>query len=249
MSLTESRSPHPAADAITWHSQIASAFDERYHQSPVFRDRLRVWTRLIERYSKFDGTTVDAGCGTGALSEIAARHAGSLFAFDPSERMLSIASRKFCQQRNINLRRMSIAQLSRLTPLSADLVICSSVLEYLDKPLDAIETLKGHLKPSGTLIFSVPNRTSLYRRAERFAFYAFKRPRYLAFTNNRLGAIHLPTHLRRLGFDVVEQPLMGGIPILSSITRPFGLARFTDTLVAFVCRKQEAVDLENPNAI
>jgi trans-aconitate methyltransferase len=49
----------------------------------------------------------------------------------------------------------------------AALIVCSSVLEYLDDPLSVVRLAASKLGPEGTLLLSVPNRRSLFRALER----------------------------------------------------------------------------------
>ena len=59
--------------AISWHDSIAPAFRDGYVRSRGFRDRLRAWGNLIERYARPGDQVLDAGCGAGTLSFEAAR--------------------------------------------------------------------------------------------------------------------------------------------------------------------------------
>ena len=59
-------------------------------------------------------------------------------------------------------------------------MLCSSVLEYVEDLEGALDWLVERVKPGGTLLVSMPNGASLYRKAERLAFRLTGRPRYYA---------------------------------------------------------------------
>lgn len=78
-------------DAIDWHGMIARDFDAKYAVSRHFTERLLVWEDMIRRYCRTDSDVLDAGCGSGILSEAAARRAKSVVAFDGSAEMVALA--------------------------------------------------------------------------------------------------------------------------------------------------------------
>lgn len=59
-----------------------------------------------------------------------------------------------------------------------DLVICSSVLEYVRDYRAELANFARLLRPAGRLLVSMPNRASRYRLAETLVYAVTGRPRY-----------------------------------------------------------------------
>ncbi|GJL79801.1 MAG: hypothetical protein NPINA01_27900 [Nitrospinaceae bacterium] len=72
-----------------------------------------------------------------------------------------------------------------------DLIVGWQVLEHLHHPLQALQKMRGWLKPGGYLALSMPNTAS-------FEFNLFKRRWY---------ALHLPNHLYHFDTETVEKIL------------------------------------------
>lgn len=230
-------------DAADWHSRIAEQFDARYQYSPAFRERLQIWTDLIKRHAKPDGDALDAGCGSGVLSVVAAEHSRRVIAFDASAEMVRLAREKqtaASELSNVEFRELRMEQIADLGEEDFAIVLSSSVLEYLDDFSGALDALAARLIPGGTLIFTMPNMSSLYRKAERVAFRITRRPRYMAFVRSQPSDADIRRHLAARGFDVIETVVFSPAALLSWAARPLGLARFADNLIAYVCRKGSA---------
>ena len=78
-------------DAVDYHSDNAADFARQYEDSPLFRERLKVWSGLIGRYADPSRDTIDVGCGAGTLSAVAARHSRGVLGVDASATMLETA--------------------------------------------------------------------------------------------------------------------------------------------------------------
>lgn len=226
-------------DAANWHSAIAERFDGRYQRSASFRERLRVWEDLIGRHATPAGDTLDAGCGSGRLTMIAARCSRAVVAFDASPAMVRLARLNLAEGAEggrVEIRELQMAQLGSLADRSFALVIASSVLEYVDDFWAAVVSLASRLAPGGTLIFSVPNMASLYRQAERGAYRLTGRPRYMGFVRSQLDTRTIRAGLADRGLTVAEVAYYAPAPVLSWLARPLGLVHRADNLIAFVCR-------------
>lgn len=227
-------------DAVDWHSGIALRFDEGYTKSAAFMERLVVWRELIGRYARPGAPALDAGCGSGVLSFVAAQHMRSVLAFDASPEMIRIAREKQARSggiENVSFREMRMENLQALEGESFSLVMSSSVLEYLDDFWGAIDALSSLMAPDGALIFSVPNVQSLYRRLERMIFDMTGRPRYLAFVKFCFSHTEIAEGLKARGLTPVDVRYYAAAPLLSRPARAVGRADYADNLIAYVCRK------------
>ena len=96
---------------------------------------------------------VDAGGGTGGFAVPLARLGHSVTVIDPSPDSLAAAQRRAAEQ-NVPLRAIQgeAADLAALAgEQSADLVLCHSVLEYVDSPPAAMAAIAAVLRPGGAV--------------------------------------------------------------------------------------------------
>ena len=227
------------SDAIAWHTAIARSFADRYNHSSAFREREAVWRGLIGRYNKPGGMVLDAGCGNGVMAALAAEQAAHVLAFDASPAMLALAA-DTCRHQAAAKVELQLAAMGDRTLLQErffELILCSSVLEYLEDWWSAFDWLAAALAPGGTILFSMPNGNSLYRRAERVVFRLTGRPAYYRHVRTvpRLAEVEHGLHQR--GFVVDESRFYAGAPVLSPTLRAFCLARYSDTLFVVAARR------------
>jgi hypothetical protein len=96
---------------------------------------------------------VDAGGGTGGFAVPLAGLGHSVTVIDPSPDSLAAAQRRAAEQ-NVPLRAVQgeAADLATLAgEQSADLVLCHSVLEYVDSPPAAMAAIAAVLRPGGAV--------------------------------------------------------------------------------------------------
>lgn len=206
-------------DAVGWHDQIASDFDAGYSRSRAFRERFELWSDLIARHARRDDAVLDAGCGSGVFSRVAARHTASVVALDGSEAMIALAEQKARAEGlgNITHRVGLLDELAQWDAGQFDLILSSSVLEYVDDYQAAVCSFVRLLRPGGRLIISMPNADSLYRRLERLAFSLTGRPRYVAHLKSRSTPMQLGEMLARDGMTILETHYFAEPPLPSAI--------------------------------
>lgn len=108
-------------------------------------------------------TVLDAGCGTGEAASRLAPARFKVFATDVSTVMVGAATEQYPSIR-------ACAGNATALPFrdgSFDAVLSLGVLEYVPAFEQAIMEFRRVLKLGGTLIFSIPNRESLFRRLHR----------------------------------------------------------------------------------
>lgn len=202
------------ADAVDWHESIAESFQAGYDRSPRFRERLMLWRDLIARHVRPGDRVLDAGCGAGTFSFEAARVGASVEAIDGSAAMIDLARKR---QRELGLADIGF-DVALLDSLSAraegefDVVLSSSVLEYLPDLSTEVARLVRLLKPGGRLILSMPNRDSLYRKAEQVAFSLVGRPSYFAHVKSMTTEGELTALYRDLSLQPVERHFYAAPP-------------------------------------
>jgi 2-polyprenyl-6-hydroxyphenyl methylase/3-demethylubiquinone-9 3-methyltransferase len=226
-------------DAVDWHSRIATNFDAKYSHSPSFQERFQRWSELLRLYVNGASDVLDAGCGSGVFSEIAAKSARSVLGFDASAEMIAIANARKARAKLTNAT-FAVAPLGDQAVLGHrvfDIILCSSVLEYVDNYWVSFEWLAAALKPGGVILFSMPNGASLYRKAERLAHAATGRPAYYAYVKNTPRVGEVEAGLSRRGFKITSLQYYAPAPLLSPIARGVGRADLADNLFLIACER------------
>jgi 2-polyprenyl-6-hydroxyphenyl methylase/3-demethylubiquinone-9 3-methyltransferase len=228
-------------DAVTWHSRIALEFDAKYARSPAFKERIAVWSRLIEQFVDRNTDVLDAGCGSGVFSALASRRARSVFGFDASPQMIALAESRRQQEglANAAFRVAALEDSAVVAGRKFDVVLCSSVLEYVEDFWRAFDCLATALKPAGVLVFSFPNNASLYRKAERAAFRLTGRPAYFAHVRSVPSLDQVNGGLAARGLKVVAIRYYAAVPGLSAIARRIGRPDLADNLLVLACRRAD----------
>ncbi len=225
--------------AIDWHSNIAESFDSGYQRSARFAERLRVLGALIEQHLPDGGTFLDAGCGSGVFSLIAARRAAHVTGFDGSADMIALARAKPLPnvQAQVSFEVAELGEIAKFGPGEYDVVFSSSVLEYVEDLRNGLNAHAAMLRSGGVLIVSMPNGDSLYRLAERTVFEAIGRPRYLRYVRHMPRADELAQLVRRAGLQQLSTATFGAAPLLGPAMRALGMARKSDTLTVIAARR------------
>jgi 2-polyprenyl-3-methyl-5-hydroxy-6-metoxy-1,4-benzoquinol methylase len=228
--------------AVDWHSRVADQFDAKYRHNRGFAERLEAWERLIAAYSGPAQRALDIGCGSGVLLlPLAARNA-TVLGLDGSEEMLALARRRLeaAGAGNVQLIRGDLAALPALALPPFDLIVASSVLEYVPDLAATLRAIKALLKPQGRFIFSLPNRSSLLRKVEPLAHRLVGRPRYLAYVHTVMTAREIASALQVEGLKVCDTRFCSPTWLLSPVFRAIGRQAWSDNLVLTVCAREPA---------
>jgi 2-polyprenyl-6-hydroxyphenyl methylase/3-demethylubiquinone-9 3-methyltransferase len=229
------------SDAIAWHSEIASQFDANYARSPAFKERIAVWSRLTEQFVDRNADVLDAGCGSGVLSALASGRARSVVGFDASAQMIALAENRRRQEglTNATFCVAALEDASLIGGRKFDVVLCSSVLEYVEDFWRGFDCLAAALKPGGVLVFSIPNSLSLYRKAERLAFRLTGRPAYYAHVRCVPSLDRVNGGLAARALEVLAIRYYAAVPGLSAIVRRIGRPDLADNLLVLACRRAD----------
>ena len=223
-------------NAIDFHNDRALEFDGRYALSKAFQERFHVWTALFDRYIAATDQVIDLGCGSGIFSNYLARQGCIVTGIDGSEAMIALCK----QKRTSKTARFAVGTLplKTLTHLpEQDVVIMSSILEYLSDMTGMLEQARLLLKPNGLLLVSIPNRRSLYRKVERQLFRLVARPAYYQYIQNMATETTLNRQLTEAGFTPVETGYFSGQDPISRVLKPFMAAPYVNNLLVGVFRK------------
>ncbi len=123
-------------------------------RTAVIREVLRaVVTGLVAETGRSRLDIVDAGGGTGGSAVPLAGQGHTVTVIDPSPDSLAAAQRRAAEM-SVQLRAVQgdVGDLAAVVgEQGADLVLCHSVLEYVDSPAAAMTTVAGVLRPGGAV--------------------------------------------------------------------------------------------------
>ena len=229
-------------DAVAFHSEIAKDFHASYNDDPNRKERLVVWRRYISRFVTKGEKAYDVGCGSGMLTCEIAPYARQVIAIDGAAGMLEIA-RKTVAERGLG--NVEFKQ-SRLPPAStdglpvADIVISSSVIEYLDFVEGALEFIHAILKPGGVLLFSISNRNSIKRQAVKIFHRLTGRPRYFGLLKHFLSVEDIRAALEKTGFVFLESEYFDGKDRINSILGTVLPKKYSSNLILAAAHRADA---------
>jgi 2-polyprenyl-3-methyl-5-hydroxy-6-metoxy-1,4-benzoquinol methylase len=225
--VTESKRPdgHRLGDAI----EISGDYQARALRSD--RAAQRFWHeakfRLIERIGlpAKDDRVLDAGCGSGTISDFLSRHAGQVVAIDSNPAAIGYAAKTF-QAPNLQFKLGQFDDLRDEQPF--DKIYCIEVIEHLyENQVTEILSLFHRLaNPGGTVLLTTPNYRSLWPLIERlldaFGLVATldKAQHVTHFTKSKLVRI-----CEQAGWTVEQIGTFNGIaPFLAPLSRPLALS-------------------------
>ncbi|MEW6447703.1 MAG: methyltransferase domain-containing protein [Bacillota bacterium] len=108
---------------------------------------------------------LDAGCGTGNLTQELVARGANVTGVDVSAAMLKIARKKMKEGKAVFLR-ADVASLP-FAPESFDAAVCFTVLEFTRKPEEALRELWRVIKPGGRMVIGMLNRLSPWAAARK----------------------------------------------------------------------------------
>lgn len=201
--------------------------------------------RMVGRIARFrDGLAakypsparvLDFGCGSGEIARALARLGHRVSAVDLSAGMLERA-REGDPQGIVEWRDMDSAGALPFPDESFDVLVSSSVLEYVENPQGVLAEFARVLRPGGWALFTVPDpRHPERRREERIAAWSRRDPvycllrltrwepvhTYLRISRNRWSAEEWGRLLAQAGFRLDSTPPCGdSLMMIEAVRRP-----------------------------
>jgi ubiquinone/menaquinone biosynthesis C-methylase UbiE len=170
---------------------------------------------------------LDYGCGSGRMSRAFAEVGYSVSGCDISPGMIRMA-RKTSEQVLVPISWIEVDPTVARLPFedrSFDVIIASSVFEYLSDPLTTLRQLRRVIRDDGRLLCTVPNLAHRARRLEAVLAVAATRPiervagfvsqrlstyiAYLRLSRNRLPASGWDRLARLAGFEGADLGVVG----------------------------------------
>jgi glycosyltransferase involved in cell wall biosynthesis/2-polyprenyl-3-methyl-5-hydroxy-6-metoxy-1,4-benzoquinol methylase len=154
--------------ATTFFTEETEQFAACYERNPAFVDRLNLFQTAVQRSIPAPARVLDFGCGPGVIAAAMAHLGYDVLGTDGSSGMVQKAS-SIAAAAGLNHLRFELmdATTAEFLTQSFDIIICSSVIEYLPSDMEVLAHLVESLKMGGSLLVSVPNAWSLTGITER----------------------------------------------------------------------------------
>lgn len=154
----------------------AQDWDIRY-QSRTYRERRELVQQLVkaelDRLSRAPEkiNVLDFGCGGGVLLSDLAELGVRVVGVDSSKTTIDEARVRFAAANGrAKLEYLDSSSAENLYEQAYDIVVCTSVLEFVPDLGAMLSRLSSLVRSDGMLLISVPNRHSLLRKIERFIY-------------------------------------------------------------------------------
>jgi len=147
-----------------FHEEIAAGWTAGYARGGFAR-RLALIRLILTRHVRAGDSWVDLGCGSGVLSRELLALGACVVAVDGSPRMLSHARERMGLEYagRVSWIQSDVQSIDALKNGAFDGVLCSSVVEYLDRPDTLLKEIARILSPGGVLVISLPPTLSVVR--------------------------------------------------------------------------------------
>ena len=208
-------------DAIDFHESLARTWGDKYAKAS-FRKRVAAFEEMLPCDSLLGQNWLDAGCGSGVMSEVLAVRGAEVFGVDGAPAMIEEAKKK-CR-RFSKCRFESISDLECWQPDETHLdgIVCSSVLEYLRSPEATLLRFAEWTQPAGFILLSVPNSKSIIRKSQKLSYSLRSSlglkptPEYLRHSKHDFSRSSIVNILANAGFAEIRTRFFG-VPRLPAL--------------------------------
>ena len=207
-----------------FHEEIAVDWTAGYARGGFAR-RLDLIRLILTRHVRPGDSWVDLGCGSGVLCRELLALGASVVAVDGSPRMLSHAREQMGSEYagRVSWIQSDVQSISSLKDGAFDGVLCSSVVEYLDRPDALLKEVARILSPGGILVISLPPTLSAVRVFQKgirafMSMFGKDKFTYLSVSRLEISPRAIDRLLQEAGFSVIRST--GFDPVL-----PRGLLR------------------------
>jgi 2-polyprenyl-3-methyl-5-hydroxy-6-metoxy-1,4-benzoquinol methylase len=144
---------------------------------------------------------LDVGCGAGAFLDGMRERGWQVAGIEPAGRAAGYAT----QELGLDVQNTTL-EAARLQPGSLDLVTMWNVLEHLSDPQQGLHRIGDALRPSGLLVFAIPNVNSYDRMLFGPSWAGYDLPRHLFV----FPPAALETMVEAAGFEVLDRKCIYG---------------------------------------
>jgi ubiquinone/menaquinone biosynthesis C-methylase UbiE len=193
-----------------FHEEIASGWTAGYARSGFAR-RLHFFRPILTRHVRPGDSWVDLGCGSGVLTKELLALGASVVAVDGSPRMLSHAREQMALEfaGRVNWIQSDVQSIDALKDGAYDGVLCSSVVEYLDRPDALLKEVARILSPDGVLVISLPPTLSVVRMLQKgirafLATFGKDKFTYLSVSRLEISPRAIDRLFQEAGFSLIR---------------------------------------------
>jgi 2-polyprenyl-3-methyl-5-hydroxy-6-metoxy-1,4-benzoquinol methylase len=197
---------------MSYFDRVAPSWDEHYARSRLFRARYLTFEKAVSQYGAGSRRALDYGCGSGVLTGILQKACELVVATDLSTSMVDITRRKYAECPNVQ-----VSRIDAVPRMQFDLVICSSVVEYVDDPDDFVAALAAHLRPDGVLLMTFSNKFGPLQILGRHLVFRFKRDPHTNFVRSLHSRHSILDLIRKNHLECVELSTPIGLPVFTTL--------------------------------
>lgn len=234
---------NPTDDPVAHFGSISREFHSLYEASEAYRERLRVWSDILDRRAPRGGLALDLGCGTGIFAFYLAERGCRVIGVDASDEMIAFCEEQRRQKgmEGVHFRKGRLPDIDGDGLADADLIVSSSLVEFVDDLGGTLDLFARLLKPGGTLVVSMPNALSVSRNVERLQHRLTGKPDIYRFIRHFSDPRLLAHALRRRGLAFEEARHYAHGTRIARLCRKLRLPSFlTEDLFVAVFRKGAA---------
>ena len=193
-----------------FHEEIAAGWTAGYARG-AFARRLDLIRLILRRHVRPGDSWVDLGCGSGVLCRELLALGASVVAVDGSPRMLSHARERIGSEYagRVKWIQSDVQSIEAVKNGAFNGVLCSSVVEYLDRPDALLKEVARILSPGGVLVISVPPPLSAVRVLQKgirafVSMFGKDKFRYLSVSRLEVSPRVIGRLLQEAGFLVIR---------------------------------------------
>src|ERR1700732_1009999 len=193
-----------------FHEEMACGWTAGYARSGFAR-RLHFFRPILTRHVRPGDSWVDLGCGSGVLTKELLALGASVVAVDGSPRMLSHAREQMGLEYagRVNWIQSDVQSIDALKNGAYDGVLCSSVVEYLDRPDPLLKEVARILSPGGILVISLPPTFSVVRMLQKgirafMSMFGNDKFTYLSVSRLEISPRAIDRLLQEAGFSLIR---------------------------------------------
>jgi 2-polyprenyl-3-methyl-5-hydroxy-6-metoxy-1,4-benzoquinol methylase len=191
--------------------QESKDWGQKYGRRSSYYYRCRTFHEFFLATKVKRASILDYGCGSGDITFPMLQAGHTVTGVDIARGMVTKATERAAQAgfaATSSYHHLDDIALSATPPATFDVVVCSSVLEYVDDDEALLKMFSDLLKQGGFLLVSVPDRRSLYCKLDKW-LYANKRllPRF--FPVQKLGYLDIQKRQYDIGRFIREMEKRG----------------------------------------
>lgn len=191
--------------------QESKDWGQKYGRRSSYYYRCRTFHEFFLSTKVERASILDYGCGSGDITFPMLQAGHAVTGVDIARGMVTKAAERAAQAgfaATSSYHHLDDIALSAMPPGTFDVVVCSSVLEYVDDDQALLKMFRELLKDGGFLLVSVPDRRSLYCKLDKW-LYANKRllPRF--FPVQKLGYLEIQKRQYDIGRFIGEMEKKG----------------------------------------